>query len=333
MGKCPRKRKKNSATPKAVRMSEIPRREFLKKTAQILAALGLARPLSLFSETSPPGSIPARPLGKTGHQATIFALGGEGVLRTNGRMNEAVPVIQKALDLGVNYFDTAPAYSQSQDYYGEALGERRKQVFLATKTHERSRDGSLALLDNSLKRLRTDHLDLWQLHDLRSRRDLAEIFGKGGALKAVEEAKKQKLVRFAGITGHEDPHILLEAMERYPFDTVMIPVNAADRHYLSFIDLLIPKAVEKNMGIIAMKVLARGAILKKGAVETPRQAISYTLSQKVTVALIGCSTPQEVAENAETARNFQPLPAEELQRMEMLTQSYARQASGFKAWR
>ena len=99
---------------------------------------------------------------------TQFALGGEGVLRTHGRMAEAVAVIHRALDQGVNYCDTAPAYAGSLDYYGAALGERRRDVFLASKTHDRTRDGSLRLLDESLKRLRTDHLDLWQLHDLRT---------------------------------------------------------------------------------------------------------------------------------------------------------------------
>src|SRR3989442_2780671 len=112
-------------------------------------------------------AIPTRPLGRTGHQATLFALGGEGVLRTHDRMAEAGAVIQRALDCGVNYCDTAPAYSSSMDYYGAALGERRNQVFLASKTADRTRDGSLRILDDSLRRLRTDQLDLWQLHDLR----------------------------------------------------------------------------------------------------------------------------------------------------------------------
>ena len=132
------------------------------------------------SETGPPPRIPRRPLGRTGCEVTQFALGGEGVLRTFGRESEAVAVIRRALDLGVNYCDTAPAYAGSLDYYGEALGERRKEIFLASKTHDRTRDGSLRLLDESLERLRTDHLDLWQLHDLRTPEDLRRIFGPGG---------------------------------------------------------------------------------------------------------------------------------------------------------
>src|SRR5215207_11476305 len=137
------------------------------------------------------GPLPRRPLGRTGNEATLFGLGGEGVLRTHGRQAEAVRVIHRALDQGVNYCDTAPAYAGSLDYYGAALGERRREVFLASKTHDRTRDGSLRLLDESLRRLRTDHLDLWQLHDLRTLDDLDRIFAKGGALEALLRAKAE----------------------------------------------------------------------------------------------------------------------------------------------
>src|SRR5947209_5764093 len=135
--------------------------------------------------------LPRRPLGKTGREVTLFGLGGEGVLRTHGRTAEAVRVIQRALDQGVNYFDTAPAYDGSLDYYGAALGERRRDVFLASKTHERTRELSLRLLDESLRRLRTDHLDLWQLHDLRTLQDVQRIFARGGALEALVQARAE----------------------------------------------------------------------------------------------------------------------------------------------
>ena len=126
-------------------------------------------------------TIPTRPLGRTGHSVTLFALGGEGVLRTHGRVAEAAAVIERALDCGVNYCDTAPAYSSSMDYYGAVLGERREEIFLASKTADRTRDGSLRILDDSLRRLRTDRLDLWQLHDLRSMDEVDTIFSKDGA--------------------------------------------------------------------------------------------------------------------------------------------------------
>jgi len=132
--------------------------------------------------------LPHRPLGSTGRDVTLFGLGGEGILRTNGETSKAVQVIHRALDSGINYFDTAPAYASSRDYYGAALGERRQQVFLASKTHDRSYDGSLRLLDDSLVRLRTDYLDLWQLHDLRTKADLNQIFARDGALRALIQA-------------------------------------------------------------------------------------------------------------------------------------------------
>src|SRR6185503_9392759 len=140
----------------------------------------MASAMNLIRPSSP---LPMRPLGKTGHQATLFSLGGEGILRTHGRASEAAAVIARALDLGVNYCDTAPAYSSSMDYYGATLGERRKEIFLASKTADRTRDGSLRILDDSLRRLRTDHLDLWQLHDLRTLDELEKIFSKRGAIR------------------------------------------------------------------------------------------------------------------------------------------------------
>ena len=136
--------------------------------------------------------IPRRLLGRTGRQVTIFGLGGEGVLRTHGREAEAVAVIERALQQGVNYFETAPAYASSMDYYGLALGARRTDIFLASKTHDRTYDGALRLLDDSLRRLRTDYLDSWQLHDLRTQRDLSQIFGKGGAMKALLQARESR---------------------------------------------------------------------------------------------------------------------------------------------
>jgi aryl-alcohol dehydrogenase-like predicted oxidoreductase len=256
----------------------------------------------------PDAPIPRRPLGRTGCDVTQFALGGEGVLRTHGRAAEAVAVINRALDQGVNYCDTAPAYAGSLDYYGLALGERRRQVFLASKTHDRTRDGSLQLLDESLKRLRTDYLDLWQLHDLRTSNDLAMIFGRGGALEALLQAREAGRVRFLGLTGHHDPAILLEAMRRFPFDTVLVALNAADTHRLSFARTVLPEAARLGMGVIGMKVFAAGALLRNAPDPlTSAEAMGYVLSLPgVSTVVIGCSSPAEVDENAASARAFTP---------------------------
>ena len=275
-------------------------------------------------------SIPRRPLGKTGVEVSIFALGGEGILRTRGRTAAAARVIERALDEGVTYCDTAPAYADSLDYYGASLGERREGIFLASKTHDRTRDGSLRLLDDSLRRLRTDRLDLWQLHDLRTADDLRRIFAKDGALEALLRAREEGRTRFLGITGHHDPAILLEAMRRFDFDTVLVALNAADVHRLSFARTVLADAARRGMGVIAMKVAAQGALLERGRL-TMAEAMGYALSlDGVSTAVIGCRTPAEVSENAGIARSFAPLPSAAMRRLEERTLETADEASYFK---
>lgn len=264
-----------------------------------------------------PSPLPTRPLGKTGRHVTLFGLGGEGVLRTWGREREAARVISRALDQGVTYCDTAPAYDGSLDYYGATLGERRQQIFLASKTHERTRDGSLRLLDESLRRVRSDHLDLWQLHDLRTMDQLDRIFGKGGALEALVHAKAEGRVKHLGITGHHDPAILLEAIRRYPFDTVLVAINAADVHRLAFIPTVVAEAARQNMGVIAMKVCAQRRVLSRLSMA---EALGYVWSiPGVSLAIVGCETPEEVDENAEIARGYQSLNAEVMRELETRT--------------
>lgn len=274
--------------------------------------------------------IPRRPLGRTGEEVTIFGLGGEGVLRTHGRMKEAVPVVHRALDLGVSYFDSAPAYAGCLDYLGEALGDRRQNVFVASKTHDRTRDGSLRLLDETLQRLRTDYLDLWQLHDLRTRADLDHIFAPDGALQALLQAQSEGQVRFLGITGHHDPAILLEAVRRFEFDTVLVALNPADRQRLSFIETVLPEAAGREMGIIAMKVYAQGALIGPGGI-TPDEALGYALNlEGVSTAVIGCSTPGEVEENARIACGFASLGDPTMRELETRTRGNPARFTGYK---
>ncbi|MDA2914204.1 aldo/keto reductase, partial [Acidobacteriia bacterium AH_259_A11_L15] len=210
-------------------------------------------------------AMPTRNLGRTGYRVGIFSLGGQAALERPNNHEVAVALVERALDLGVNYVDTAAMYGGaerwSQRYIGEVMNHRRREAFLATKTHDRTRDGSWRLLEQSLRLLQTDHLDLWQIHNLSRMGQVEQIFSPGGALEAVQEAREQKIVRFLGVTGHADPYVLAEAIRRFPFDTILMAVNAADRHHLSFVDHLLPLAVEKQMGIIGMKVPARGRLL------------------------------------------------------------------------
>lgn len=275
-------------------------------------------------------AIPSRTLGKTGREVTIFGLGGEGVLRTHGRADEAARVIHAALDAGVTYCDTAPAYASSQDYYGASLGERRAGIFLASKTHDRSRDGSLRLLDDSLRRLRTDRLDLWQLHDLRTTGDLDRIFAKGGALEALIEAREAGRVRHVGLTGHHDPAILLEAMRRFSFDTVLVALNAADAHRLSFARAVLPEASRQGMGVIGMKVYAAGLLVGPGRLSAD-EAMGYVLSQPgVSLVILGCSSPEEVAENSRAAREFSAWDEARMHAMEERTRRHAGAFTSYK---
>jgi aryl-alcohol dehydrogenase-like predicted oxidoreductase len=257
-----------------------------------------------------------RTLGRTGVPVLAVSLGGEGALRTTGQARQAVPVILEALRLGVRYCDTAPAYQQSQDYYGEAFREAgaaaRKQIFLASKTHERTRDRALRLLDDSLRRLGTEWLDLWQMHDLRDRDELEVLFGKGGALEAGLAAKEQGRVRFLGITGHHDPEILLEAMRRFPFDNVLVAVNPADPRRRPFVPTVVAEARRQGMGVVGMKVLAAGALTR----EAPAgDLIRYAATLTDTV-IIGCSTPAEVRENLAAAQSFVPMTPAEMRALE-----------------
>lgn len=274
-------------------------------------------------------SLPIRTLGKTGRKVTIFGLGGEGILRTTGFHKEAEMVVKKAVEVGVNYFDTAPAYQQSREYLGASLWKyaKREDIFLASKTHDRSYDGTMLLLDDSLKRLRTNYLDLLQLHDLRTQEDINGIFSKNGAVRALEEAKRQGKVRFIGITGHHDPEILISAIKRYDFDTVLLCANAGDIHYSPFIKTVIPEARKKKIGIIAMKVTGQGNALPY---ITMKEALDYTLSQDVDLAIIGCKTPAEIEENAKLAKEFTKLNGSELQRIEDKTKKLIFNTNFFK---
>ena len=254
--------------------------------------------------------IPKRRLGRTGPDVTIFGLGGEGVLRTFGHEKEAYRLINRALDLGVTYCESARAYSGSESYYGLALKERRDEIFLTSKSHARDKKGALAHLHETLRNMKTDRLDLWQVHDVRTEGEIEEIFGKGGAIEAFSEARDQGLVRFIGVTGHHDPKIIRKCIERFDFDTVLLPVNPAEPYHNSFIDQVIPVAVERGMGIVAMKVYFRGAAARIGAGNLDL-FYRYALSHPVTTAVIGCDTVEQLEENVRFASSFTPMSEDE----------------------
>jgi hypothetical protein len=297
--------------------------------------------------------LPTRPLGRTGHQVGLFSLGGQGVIERANSEAMAIAVVRQALELGVNYIDTAPRYTagarESERNIGKALRGDRHKVFLATKTHDRSRDGSLKLLDESLTLLQTDYVDLWQIHNIQRQEEIDQVFASGGALEALLQAREDGRTRFLGLTGHFDPAPLLEGLRRFDFDCLLMALNAADPHRASFAARLLPTAVAKQMGIIAMKIPARGRILstwtppplaeqnswtradRPGTI-TMQEALSYVWTLPVSTVIVGCDHPEHVRENVEAAHRFTPLSPERLRGIEARTVPIARQALFFRNW-
>jgi len=340
------------------------RRTFLKSsglmTAAVIGSAALPKvpaPAATAARSESPRreAMPTRNLGKTGYKVGIFSLGGQASLERAHNEDVAVPIIEKALDLGVNYIDTSSIYGGperwSEQYVGKVMKRRRAETFLATKTKERTRDGSMQMLETSLKLLQTDHIDLWQLHDIGTMTDINEIFAKGGAMEALLAARDQKIVRYLGITGHYRPDALIETIHRYPFDTILMAVNAADPHHFSFSEQLLPLAVEKQMGIIGMKVPARGRILStwtpppieqqkhswEGMVLAPtpgtlvmRQAMYYSLSLPVSTVIIGCDSIPQLEENVQLARDFTPLSQQQMAALTEKAQPVSKQSLFFR---
>lgn len=274
--------------------------------------------------------IPKRTLGKTGVEATILGLGGEGVLRTFGYEQAAYPLINRAIDLGINYFESARAYSGSESYYGLALKERRRDIFLTSKSHARDKQGALAHLHETLTNMKTDHLDLWQVHDVRTEEEVAEIFGPRGALEGFREARDKGWVRFVGVTGHHDPLITKRCIEMFDFDTVLIPVNPAEPFYKSYIDTVLPAASQKGMGIIAMKVYCRGFAARIPGVAGMEPFFRFALSQPVSTAVFGCDDIRQLEENVSFASSYAPMSKEEQDELLEFVAPYARQLMYYK---
>ena len=332
------------------------RRTFLKTTGALTAGLvaqGMAGRAEaamppLPSNPSTPAAMPTRNLGRTGYRVGLFSLGGQAAIEQPNNEEEAVAIVEKALDLGVNYIDTAAQYGGkdrwSQRYIGKVMKRRRSQVYLASKTHDRTRDGSLQLLEESLRLLNTDHLDAWQLHHVTTMDDVERIFAKGGAIEALQQAREQKMVRFLGVTGHTDPDVLMECLRRFPFDQILMAVNAADRHHLSFADKLLPMAVDKQMGIIGMKIPARGRLIagaasryypypngKPGTIAI-KDALYYVLSLPVSTVIIGCDSVEQLEQNVQLARDFTPMSETQLAAVSEKTEPIAQQALFFRRW-
>lgn len=273
----------------------LDRRTFLRSTAALGLAAGAAG--------GDPDPLPRRTLGKTGVQVSILGFG-TAYVRKSGA-DEVGRMADLLLDAGVNYVDTASSYSTAEEKLGPVVARRRKDMFLATKILERKAGDAQSELERSLRRLRTDHVDLLQIHAICKAGDLAAITAKGGSLEALAAAKKDGKARFVGITGHTDPKVLADAFDVFDFDTVLLPVSPPDALLGDMEAGAIPKARGKNMGVIAMKVFAIGKNPERQA------AFDYALSGDVDLAIIGLDTEEQARDTLGIARKFRRLSAEE----------------------
>ncbi len=268
--------------------------------------------------------LEGRPLGRTGHQATVIGLGG-AFLSIEGH-RRGVATVNRAIDLGVNYLDTASTYGDghSEECVGEVMRTRRDEVFLATKILKRGKAEAAEEFRESLRRLQTDHVDLLQIHAVQTRAMWDEVAAPEGSLAAAVEAREKGLARFIGITGHHDPEPLIVALRAFPFATVFFPVNAAETHLGEFTERLVPVARERGAGVLAMKVLAEGALA--GHVD---EAIRFALSRPIDVAILGARSPAEIEAAVRAAEAHRPLTADEER---ALVETAREVAAGDRMW-
>jgi aryl-alcohol dehydrogenase-like predicted oxidoreductase len=303
---------------------DMDRRDFLKKTVGVSFAAA-AFP-SIAAEAQ---GLAQRTLGKTGAKVSVITFGGGShfLSRVNGDEAVVEKLILRALELGINYFDTAATYTfrprerLSETCYGRVLPPHRDRIFLASKSRERGRDAFLRSVEKSLELLHTDHLDLMQIHSLESLEELDQIGAPDGALSALRKLKDEKVVRFIGATGHYNPEVLFQAVERYDLDTLLFSLNAAQTtHPLSmkpgepladFEEKVLPAAVKKGVGVIAIKVMGQASLLEGGKAK-PEELIRYVLSLPVATLDIAHTSLEILEQNVATAKSFKPMTGAEM---------------------
>jgi aryl-alcohol dehydrogenase-like predicted oxidoreductase len=298
------------------------RRSFIKGAAvlgasPLIVGGSMAQQQPNQSQQVPAGEVPKKPLGRTGVQVSAMGLGGYhlGSAETD---QAAMEIVAKAFDHGVRFFDNAWEYHDglSEERLGRALRGKRDQAFVMTKvcTHGRDKKVAMRMLEESLRRLQTDHLDLWQIHEVVYDNDPDLIFAPNGAAEALQAAKQQGKVRFIGFTGHKDPEIHLKMLSHdFAFDTVQMPLNCCDATFRSFETHVLPEATRRGIAALGMKSLGgSGELVRHGAV-TPEQGLRYAMSLPVATTISGVDTMQVLDQNLKVAVNFQPLADAEMQ--------------------
>lgn len=309
------------------------RREILR-TGAAGAALLLGGKLPAFEDRTS-AKLPLRMLGKTGVKVPILGLGTVSIGNLSDK-KEAEALLNKAIDLGVTYIDTAPSatskalftgYGSAQRYLNGVLKERRKEVFLVTKCLETEGEKALALLKKSLQELGVEQADLVHSHSIgHAVYDLEALVGEKGTMAALEKAKKDGLTRFIGMTGHNRPEKFVKVLERRSIDAMMNAVNIVDRHTYSFEDVVWPTARKKQVGLVAMKVMGGGIVSCKMPEALRQASLRFALGvEGVSVAVVGMRTQKELEQNVEWAKEFKPLTAEESKELKKKTVELAKQ--------
>jgi aryl-alcohol dehydrogenase-like predicted oxidoreductase len=263
--------------------------------------------------------MPKRTLGRTGEKVSMIGLGGANIGKPELSDDESIKIIRRAIDRGINFMDNCWDYhnGRSEQLMGRALRDGyRQRVFLMTKLDGRTRDAANKQLDESLRRLQTDHIDLLQHHEVLRFDDPDRIFAPGGSMEAFIEARKAGKIRYIGFTGHKDPHVHLYMLEvarkhGFQFDTVQMPLNVMDAHFRSFGQLVLPELVKQNIGVLGMKSMGAGIILKSNTVK-PEECLRYALSLPTSVVITGIDSMPVLDQALEVARTFQPLTKQEV---------------------
>lgn len=310
-------------------MSPSTRREFLELAVAAAGAAG-SESLSWAGETQ--GEVPYRPLGRTGVKVSAIGLGGYHL--GNPSEQDAIRIIRSALDRGINFLDNCWDYhdGESEVRMGKALRDGyRQRAFLMTKIDGRTKKAAAQQLDESLRRLQTDHLDLLQFHENIRMDDSDRIFAAGGGMEAVLEAQKAGKVRFIGFTGHKDPDIHLKmlrvaAAHHFHFDSVQMPLNVMDAHFHSFEKKVVPVAVEQGIAIFGMKPMGAGLVLQSKTVP-PVDCLHYAMNLPTSVVITGCESMSDLDQALQAAKTFRPLSAAEVAALLAKTETVARNGS------
>ncbi len=294
--------------------STTTRREFLLEAGLSTVALGtLAADVFASHQPAQSTGLPTRVLGRTGERVSILCLGGWHIGSVKDP-SEAIRIMHTAVDEGLTFFDNCWDYHDggSEEIMGRALsGGRRDKVFLMTKNCERDHAGSMKCLDDSLRRLQTDRIDLWQFHEIIYDNDPDWVFERGG-LKAALEARKAGKVRYIGFTGHKDPRIHLSMLAKpFEWDSCQFPVNVLDLHYRSFQKQVLPVCLKNKVGAIGMKGFGGGDGIARQAGLTAEEAYRYALSQPIASQVVGMTTLEQLQQNISLARKFTPLSGTE----------------------